>query len=194
MTTVATPGLPSDLGGTIIQANALNLPAGTEYDRVDSIDIVKRVRELGYKLPDFPQNAANDPTWNFFQRIDMAAADTMSATIVGVHVRKQSLERFVKDPSTGRDLTYVARKLLVDVHTWHFATVTLTGGGVYPDALHSIAGATILIDPETSAIIVITNQYQFTYEALSLLLKPVAAGAPLWTPAYASLIGRNPNL
>jgi hypothetical protein len=58
----------------------------------------------------------------------------------------------------------------------------------------SLAGATILTNPEDGTMVTPTNGYQTLHEALGLLLQPVAGNVPNWNPAYAGAVGLNPNI
>lgn len=193
-TSIVLPALPSGLGSTIIQANALSIPVG-EYTQIDWYTAQRRVADMGKQyFPDFPMGKNPDTSWTFFTRTDMTGASAGQKTILGVQVRTIGANRSALNPTSMITANFPTTRKIVRVFMWHVVEFTLTNGAKYLDVQLSITGATVFVDPETGQLLTPTNGYQAVYEALSLLLKPVAAGAPLWDPAFASLAGLNPNV
>lgn len=193
-TAMVLPGLPSGLGTTIIQANALNIPAA-EYTPLDWTSAQRRVNELGRGLfIDFPGGKNPDTSWLFFTRTDMTGSNASQKTLMGVRLRSVGGSRSALNVADMDYKPFPTIRKTIQVYLWHHVEVTLTNGSKYGDVQLSIAGATVMVDPETGQLIVPTSGYEAIYEALGMLLKPVAAGAPGWTPAYAGLAGLNPNV
>lgn len=192
MTTATLPGLPTGLGATVIQANAISLQTG-DYTDLSWDEAQKRVRTLGKQFfLDFP-SGVKDPNWRFYTRKDMASASASQSTIIGIRTRVVSVTQKALNTTTMVTGSFPASRTLVEVFAWHYCEVTLTNGSKYGDVILSKASVTVLQDPETSALLSPTNGYQAVYEAVDMLLKPVAASAPLWDPTYAIISGVNPN-
>jgi hypothetical protein len=193
-TAMILPGLPSGLGSTVIQANAILVPAG-DYTLLDWNSAQRLVNETGRGFfPDMPNGNTPNPAWQFYTRTDMTGASAAQKTLVGINRRTLTGTRKALNTTTMTYGEFPGDRRRIDVYVWHSVEVTLTNGAKYADVSLSKAGATVFIDPETRQYIVPTNGYQTIHEAMAFLLKPVAAGAPLYDPAYAALAGLNPNV
>lgn len=189
------PALPTSYGATIIQANALSLPAATEYEQVTFEAARESLLLLGQDLfPEFPFSAKSAPAnTTFYSRKDIVTAAAPSSTIASVRRRTSTGNRKPNSTVSSNSYTTVT-KVDVLVKMWHIVEVTLTDGTKIVDGLLSTAGFMALRDPETAAILIPTSGYLAQLEAQSLLLKAVAAGAPTYDPFYAGVLGRNPNV
>jgi hypothetical protein len=183
------PGLPSGLGATIIQANAILLPAG-DYIQLDWGQVQRIVNAAGPSMfPEIPRGAQPNPSWVFYTRTDMSGATASQKTIVGVKNRVIASNRKALNTSTMVYGEFPTKRNRIDVYAYHAVEATLSNGAKYADVSLSLAGSTVFSDPETQQLVVPTNGYQAIHEAMAFLLKPVAAGAPVWDPAYAAIAG-----
>jgi hypothetical protein len=190
------PALPTSFGGTLIQANQLTLPAGTEYEQISYEAAKEALALLGGQdlFLEFPFGSKSEPVnTTFYSRKDIVSAAAPSSTIALVRRRTTVGNRAPNSTTTNNSKTTVT-KVDVLVKMWHIMEVTLTDGTKFVDGLLSVAGFTAIRDPETAAILIPTSGYLALLEACDFILKPVAAGAPTYDPFYAAVLGRNPNV
>lgn len=194
-TTVVLPAIATAFGGTIIQSDNLLLPAGTEYEQVTFEVARDALSLLGQDLfPEFPFSAKSSPqNTNFYQRKDVVSAAAPSSTIVSVRRRSITGNRKPNSTVSNNSFTTVT-KVDVLVKAWFVVEMTLTDGTKIVDGLLHTAGFMCQRDPESASIIIPTTGYRALLEALGFILKPVAAGAPIYDPFYAAVLGRNPNV
>lgn len=192
--TAVYPALATSYGGTVIQANQVLLPASTEYERITWEAAQLRVKQLGgsQRFSRFPTSPKPDPRFNFYSRKDVVSAAAPSATLAAV-ILNSTFQKMPLQNTYDGDLVGVT-KLYVEVLMWHVIEVTLTDTRKFNEVTLTTASFTALRDPETAAVLIATNAYQTLMEANGFLLKPVAAGAPLYDPFYASILGLNPNV
>jgi hypothetical protein len=189
-TTSILPALPSGLGSTVVQANALILQAN-DYVPVSWSRAQQFVKDNGggTVYAGFPVATKEDTTISFYMRGDLATAEAPKVTLAMV---KSAANAMSKSP-TGGTTSIKSTRITVSISLWHWVDVTLTDGSKFSDVLRSDAGMTVLRDPETNAIMIPTNGYQQLHETTSFIMKPVAAGAPVYDPLYAAVVGLNPN-
>lgn len=192
--TATLPGLPSGLGATVIQSNALTIPAG-EYTQIDWATAQKIANDNGRDLyVNMPNGKVADPNWRFYIRADMTGTTGSQKTLIAVQARTVPGKRGALNTTTMQTTEFKAQRRHLTIHAWHIAEVTLTNLAVYLDVVYSSVSHTVLLSPESGIYIAITNGYQSFYEACSLLFKPVAASAPVLDPLYAALAGLSPNV
>lgn len=194
--TAVLPAIPTSFGGTLIQANALTLPAGTEYELVDFNTARATLRILGEALfPEFPFTAKQpDPNVSYYRRKDVLTSAAPAATIVAVHRRITSSRRAVNSGAVN-GVQYSVVKITVTVTAWHVMEITL--GDLTSKILEGLvtkSAFTAVRDPETASVLIPTSGYLTLLETNGFILKPVAAGAPTYEPFYAAAIGSNPNV
>jgi hypothetical protein len=192
-TSCALPGLPTGLGATTIQASTILIPTN-EYQSLTWASAQRKVKEIGSSyFNDFPTGKDEDPNWQFYTRADMGGSNATQKTIIGMQTRTVPGNRSALNTTTMVSSVFSTLKKIIVANVWHFAEITLTNGSKYWDVQLSAVKATILVDPETGAILVPTSAFQAVHEALGMVLKPVAGAVPVWDPAYAALGGLNPN-
>lgn len=193
MATAVYPGLPTSFGGTIIQASTLLLQQ-SDYVPI-SWDSVRRIVAADPQaFVDIPRTKAADPNWTFYIRKDMTGTLSSQRTLVGIRYRSISKTRSVLNTSLAQAATsFKTLAHMISSYAWHVAEVTLASGEKFNDVTLSTVGATVMIDPDTKAVLAPTSGYLAIHEALGFILKPVAASVPTWDPAYAAIAGMNPS-
>lgn len=189
------PALPTNYGGSVIQANCLSLPAGTEYEQVSYEAAKEALSLLGQELfLEFPFSSKSEPAnTTFYSRKDIVSAAAPSSTIALVR-RRTSVGTRAPNSTTSNNSKTTVTKVDVLVKMWHIMEITLTDGTKIVEGLLSVAGFSSVRDPETAAILIPTSGYLALLEACGFILKPVAAGAPTYDPFYAAVLGRIPNV
>jgi len=193
MATSATlSALPSSFGATVIQANALLLQTG-DYSFVDWKFVQKRVDQQGRsRFRGFPGGKVEDPNVLFLMRNDLTGVNSAVRTIVALWSLGMNERQSALNTSTMDQLDFATMSTIIRVGAWHYVDVTLSSGAKYNRPVASFLEYQMLNDPETGQLLPETNGYQRLHEALAFVLKPVAAGAPLWDPFYASSSGIMP--
>ena len=192
-TTFVLKGLPSSFGATIIQANALLLQVD-DYEKSDYVSCNNRMASLGLSyFYDVPRgNDLARTIW--YVRKDMSGVDATQATIAAMKVMFRPNNRSVESATANNGkLTFPAGQYIVESRFWHYLLATRGSTATYPEIDHKMIRTTVFVDPDTQDLAVPTNAYQGVHEALAFHMKPVAAGAPLMTPVYSAIGGRNPS-
>lgn len=192
-TTCAANALPTSYGGTVIQANALLVsPGDYEVITLDKARFALSVFGQSH-FREFPWAAKQQlPNVDFYRRKDVNSSAAPAATIAMV---TRKVDRYPVDiPSAGGVNRYDITAITVEVKMWHVVTLTLDSGDKIVTGVLSKVAHCIVRDPMSPDLVAPTSGYLLPHEAMSFLLKPVAAGAPVWDPFYAAQGGSNPNV
>jgi hypothetical protein len=191
-TAISYPALPSGLGATVIQANALTVPAN-EYKLIDWHAAQNWVSKHGRGLfQNFPGGKDAHPNWTFYLRSDLTGSTSSQKSLVGIQVTQKRFQRSALNTTYMSTDSFPAEAYEVKVNIWHYATITLTNGSSYPEVLWSGAGTTVPSDPETIDFLTLATTYELVYEALAFLFKQNAAAAPTYEPMMAAIAGLSP--
>lgn len=189
--TFAYRGLPTTLGSTVVQANAL-ISEVNSFVSKSAIEVHQIVDPVRGKYFSFP-GAKEYPLWQFYIREDLAGSDAIFRTIAAIKVTKVKEVNVLSDATSLRRYNRDEFSYIVEVRVWDHISGTGTNGEVTNKiAFHSVTD-TMFEDPELRILAVPANAYQGIHQCLSFLLKPVAAGAPLWTPMQTAIGRGNPN-
>lgn len=182
--------LPTSNGGTVIQSNTLNIPAG-QYKPIEYAELKNILGDTISSYLGMPQQKAG-ANWTFYNRSNMVTGSIANRTIIGIN-RVTTSQGRKSSVAAATDLPAVRlTKHTFYEHTWHVTTMTVPTGQVILDRKYS--GHTVQLDedPATGDYILPTDGYQAFYEGMRAFLKPVAAGAPDWAPLFALGVGNNP--
>jgi hypothetical protein len=190
-TTAVLPAIATSYGGTIVQANSLVLPAATEYEKIDWEAAQARAKQLGgaKRFWGFPDTPKRDIRYTWYSRKDIVSAAAPAATLVAVIVN--TVNETIPLPDS---ISLLTTMIVAEVKAWHIQENTDSGGTKYTKVIPTGAMFSAMRDPDGAALIIATSAYQAFQETTSFLFKPVAAGAPLYDPFYAAVLGLNPNV
>jgi hypothetical protein len=175
----------------VIQANSILIQVN-DYQILDRTDLKRRLngeRHLFYNMP----GDKDLDNWSFYTRADMTGPEASQKPILAVRHTPRVIQRQSINTDTKKPVTYEVKSWQTTFRLWHYVIATWSDGMSYGDISYSAAEGTMFINPEDRSLMLPTNGYQTPYEALALLMKPVAAGAPLLTPWQTSIGGGNPN-
>lgn len=190
-TTIAFPSDAVTNGATEIQATVFNAVAA-DYSQISWNAAQNIMRQVPYKVPEFPRTTNEDPTWSFIIRKDLASSSAPSRNLIGVHVVDASQNMNVFSGALGSQISVPIRAKVVSIYNWVRHTITLTDGTAITAIRPYSVSIPIFVDPETGNMLDADETYNAVIESLGFLFLQVAANSPTRAPLYATVSGLYP--
>lgn len=190
-TTIAFPADPVTNGATEIQATVFNAVAA-DYSQISWAAAQNIMRQVPYKVPEFPRTNTEDPTWAFAVRKDLASSSAPSRNLIGVQVVDATQNMNVFSGALGSQISVPIRAKIVSVYNWVRHTITLTDGTAVTAIRPYGVSVPVFVDPETGNLLDEDETYNALMEGTGFLFKQVAANSPTREPFYAVISGLYP--
>lgn len=189
-TTIGHPADPVTNGATEIQSTTFN-GVLADYSPLTWGSAQRIIAGKEHPVRRFPKGA-EDPTWAFYGRVDLAGANAALRNIIGVHVVQTSQQQKGVSASAG-NVTLAVLEFYVEVINWYPEVLTTDNLGTVVRFKPYSASMGLTADPAgTGTLLYGDGTHRALDEAVGFILRRNAASVPTFEPLLNAIGGVHP--